>query len=778
MKRITLFFLILTSLGQLSFAVSQDEQIKPPWDGNRATPVHQIPLKDEFDQIVIPTESYPLPFSSRYTCEPCHDYTIIQQGLHFNMNSATPNDRTGEPWIWVDPKTGTILPLSYRNWENIWNPRDLGLTPWKFSLLFGRHMLGGGVNEPEDDEVGPDSRWDVSGKIEINCMGCHNASRMQSHSEWAKQILRHNFRWAATAASGLGEVKGMASRLPGTWDIFDGPNPDDTEWAVVPSVQYNSGSFDSKHRVFFDISYKPDDQRCLACHSVSQVQVKKFTTDADVHTRAGLKCVDCHRNDLSHNMIRGNEGEAEELQNPEIADFSCKGCHLGNEMANEVGTISGRLGAPYPRHRGIPAVHFERLSCTVCHAGPLPDKEFTRVRTSRANRLGIYGIAQWFTEMPHIIEPVFIRDESGKITPHRLMWPAFWGRLEGEKIIPLKPSDILAASEGILDAEESIARILIALSMDPEIEGVPVLVSSEKVFTLNVDGELETAPLADKELDKEILWALKKEDQLFPLVPDFDPNAEEQDADIETQIQNTLEALASISDAPGKPVMLYKEAMYQIVDGYLEKRDWKEESVTAPRFCWWDDIQIKPLVSEFHMRTILATIGLEQTLTEEQVEMMLKSLASAEDTPEAGPSSQFFYVSCGKLFQIDKTGKLKATEHEAADPITWPLGHQIRPARQSLGIKGCIECHKAKSAFFFNKVEGVGPLKTQQKAVHSNISFMGMDKPYQKLFGLSFTIRPLFKIILFVSALLIASLLLIVFLLALGRSSGLIEKGR
>src|SRR4030042_2802430 len=41
------------------------------WDGNRTTPVHLIPLKDELDQPIIPTETNPLPFSSRYTWAPC-----------------------------------------------------------------------------------------------------------------------------------------------------------------------------------------------------------------------------------------------------------------------------------------------------------------------------------------------------------------------------------------------------------------------------------------------------------------------------------------------------------------------------------------------------------------------------------------------------------------------------------------------------------------------------------------------------------------------------------
>jgi hypothetical protein len=51
----------------------QDLQ-QPAWDGSRTTPAHLIPLHDENDEPIIPTETNPLPFSARYTCGPCHEY--------------------------------------------------------------------------------------------------------------------------------------------------------------------------------------------------------------------------------------------------------------------------------------------------------------------------------------------------------------------------------------------------------------------------------------------------------------------------------------------------------------------------------------------------------------------------------------------------------------------------------------------------------------------------------------------------------------------------------
>jgi hypothetical protein len=789
-----LFLFVLGSVCSLEAKKNQTSQELPdnqkiqPWDGSRTTAVHVIQIKDEFDQLIVPSESYPLPYSTKYTCAPCHDYSIIRQGLHFSSPSSPPYGRPGEPWIWVDAKTGTVLPLTYQDREGAWNPSDLGLTPWSFTLLFGRHMTGGGISEPHDEEASLESRWNVSGKLEINCMGCHNASRMQSHSEWAKQVLRQNFRWAAVAASGLGEVGGMASRLPGTWDLYDGPNPDDTEWAVVPFVRYARERFDSKHRVFFDIAPEMDDQRCLACHSVHQVGAKRSTANQDVHSAAGLKCVDCHPNDVSHKMIRGYEGEAAEYQEKERADFTCQGCHMGENLSRKGGPAQGRLGAPYPQHPGIPAVHFEKLSCTVCHAGALPQKILTRVRTSRANRLGIYGIAQWFTEWPHIVEPVYLRDSTGKISPHRLIWPAFWARLEGERIYPIEPPDVEEAAGSLLAAEQDASEILKTLALYADIQGIPVLVLSGKVYEPNVDGLLDLTPYSGALPDFGVFWAVKENGEIASLIPDFDPDAENPDVDAEVRIQNILIALSRLDDAPGRPALFYKKAMYQLTQGYLEKIDSPKKAVETAELVWLKGEEIIPVVSGFQIQTIKETVGFEYTLTEDQVIKILKILSEKEggmdnqqalsDSKEDLDQAKYAYLSGGKLFRLDAAGDLLAERHPAAEPVVWPLGHQVRPTQQTLGINGCTDCHSEGSSFFFAKIIGKGPLKTEQVEKRSAHMFMDMDNPYQRLFGLSFRVRSLFKVILTVAAVIVGSVLLLVFLVILGKYTGLLEKRR
>jgi hypothetical protein len=781
------FLMILVGIAAMVGQLAAQATKPRKWDGSRVTPVHRIPLKDEFNQPIVPTESYPLPFSSRYTCEPCHEYDVIKQGLHFDASTAEKAGRPGEPWVWVDERTGTLLPLSRHSWKGTWNPADLGLTAWDMTLLFGRHMAGGGVAEPGEKEVTPESRWNVSGRIEINCLGCHNATNLQNPSEWAKQILRQNFRWAATAAAGLGEVGGMSSRLGPTWDIFDGPNPDDSEWAVAPFVKYDRTLFDNRHRAYLDISYKPDDSRCLACHATSPSNMKKSDFDEDVHTAAGISCVSCHRHDIRHNMIRGYEGEA--ADNPAILsdDFTCRACHLGSESSGGEKILAGRLGAPYPRHRGIPAVHFERLECTVCHSGPLPTKSATRVRTSRANRLGIYGVANWTTELPAILEPIYIRNENQKLTPCRLMWPAFWGERKGDRIIPLRPDRVLEAAGNVLFPERAVTQVLAALLNVPDLEGIPVWIMGGRAYELNLDGGLDVSPAQRQETapaksggsaarPTKYTWGVKSEGKISPLVPEFDPASSEEAAGAEPKIQKILEALTLPEVSPAKPCLGYKGFFYRIVENSLEKSERKDLMSPEPELFWFKDDRLLPLVPESSLRPIAALSGTEFRLTEEQVELGLKALAERDPAGTPDDAWGYVYISGGKLFQLDKRGKLEATNDGAAAPVAWPLAHEVRPARQSLGIGGCKDCHTAKSDFFFARIEGSGPLRTERVSVRPAVSFMGLAYPYQKLFGLSFSARPAFKAALFIAAFLVGFLLLVAGGLALARHTGLIEK--
>ncbi|MHC4069065.1 MAG: hypothetical protein ACYS18_08925 [Planctomycetota bacterium] len=595
----TLFWLVLAIP---AFAASDKILLGDMRDGSGAQPVHLINLFDEEGQRISPDDELVLPFSMRGSCGACHDYEKISKGRHFNaLLPDAEAGRLGQPWIYVDTATATQIPLSYRPWEGTYNPEQIGLTRWKFIKAFGR-QLPGGIGEDTDAES-PDlqARWMVSGELEINCLACHDGDPGYDRAEYATQVARENFRWAATAACGFASVRGSAKKMPETYDPFMPEILDDPK-LIPPTVNYREGAFDNNKRVLLDIVKKSPDYRCYFCHSNVKLQepdIQHRTADEDIHLAAGLTCVDCHRNGLDHEITRGYENEASVSANPLAVSSSCKGCHT-----------EGRLGAPQPRHAGIPPVHFERLSCTACHSGLMPQQETQRIKTSRAHGLGTHSVNRSADALPHIVSPVFAEEGDGKIAPHNLIWSAFWGDLKDGDVAPI--------------------------------------------------------------------------------------------------------ALELVGKAAGK-----------ILDSRKVSRsgDWPD-------------------------------------LTAEQITKVLVVLKNTVAKP--------VYVCAGKVYSLDKKDQLAEEENSAAKPYLWPIAHDVRPAAHSLGSGGCSDCHTTDRPFFFGRVDVDSPLVSEAASTREMIEFQGLRPFYTKAFAFSFVFRPWLKIVSFVSCLLIAGVLLLYALKALG----------
>ena len=428
--------LLLTAASGL--APAQPTTLVQP-DGGRTPAVHRLPLYHGEEQVIGLADDPLLPFSTRMTCGRCHDYTKIQAGWHFNAaHTDASAGRPGEPWILYDPVTLTQVPLSYRPWPGVFRPEALGLTPWLFTRAFGAFLPGGGVSEPDTAAAAadPGARWFVAGTLEINCLLCHHADPAQSQSEWAVQVSRQNFRWAAAASSDLAVVTGAAARVPDSFDPFLETN-DETRG---PRTRYDAHRFNAQGHVFFDLVRDPPPGRCYACHTTRAVgpgAPAPWQVDGDVHVRRGMRCTDCHRNDLDHRIARGYEPTDSHARPAEMATatLTCRGCHLGAS-----GQPAGRLGAPEPRHPGLPPVHLEKLTCTACHAGPWPGSEPLRVQTSASHRIGIQGGYRGEEAPPYVFSPVFQRQASGAIAPHRILWPSYWGLLQSDDTVaPLDP---------------------------------------------------------------------------------------------------------------------------------------------------------------------------------------------------------------------------------------------------------------------------------------------------------------------------------------------------
>ena len=491
-------------------------------DGSRALSIHLIPLSAENEDgekggKISPDDDPILPFSTRWTCGNCHSYGIISKGWHFN--AADPNvaaGRPGQPWILADARTGTQIPLSYRPWPGTFKPEQVGLTTREFTRYFGRHTPGGGAGELETENPDEIMREYISGKLEINCLSCHNADPAHNQGEYFPQLVRENFRWAAAATCEFASVSGSARDMPETYDPFMPEPPEDAK-KVPPGIKYRENTFDYENSVSFNIVREVPNQRCYFCHSnlyIDSEDTEKWSSDEDIHLTAGLKCVDCHRNGVDHNITRGYEGEASVSTNPLVATSSCESCHLG--VKDSSSPLAGRLGAPVPEHWGIPPVHFEKLSCTACHSGPWPNKKTILTKTSRAHRLGTLNANKSKEALPHIIAPVFAQESNGKIAPHRLLWPAYWATVEDQNVAPIA---FAAVTEVIVpvfaDANrptsgdwpeltsEHIAKGLKALAKS--VKGTPVYISAGKLYKLD---DSDTLSEEEHPTAKPYLWPI------------------------------------------------------------------------------------------------------------------------------------------------------------------------------------------------------------------------------------------------------------------------------
>jgi hypothetical protein len=492
---LVLFLFLAPEMGRAA------ERLPPERTFSNAPYLHRIPLRDETGNPIPapkpPREGAksddeaagpaPKAFVLNTTCGKCHsDIDIMGGGWHFNFADANaPHGRAGEPWILTDVHTRTQLPLSYRPWTSVtgakpFHPYDAGINDFNFAINFGRHLPGGGIFARSQD-----LRFKMSGKFEIDCLICHTTDNQHDPVLRANEIgTNQNLKWAPLAASFVVRVQGNAQRLKDTWD------PTDPDAPPGPKVIYERDRFDNQGNVTFNVAGPVPNDRCYFCHTALDVDrnssdktaahsstgpttaatsltadrmalENRWRHDRDVHLAKGMLCVDCHRNGADHMTVRGYEGEAALRHDDTIATLTCAGCHYGKEgppgshdassgdhtRTTFVPTALGsRLAAPRPVHKGLPTLHFEKLTCTACHSGPWPEDNTTGAQTSMAHRLGLPRHHHSDDAAPVIQEPVFLRDEqTKKVGPYRMIYPAFWGRLNGDKITPTQPTDVMAA---------------------------------------------------------------------------------------------------------------------------------------------------------------------------------------------------------------------------------------------------------------------------------------------------------------------------------------------
>ncbi len=617
--------------------------------------VHWIDLYDAQNTRIDPSSERPQPYSPAKTCGRCHDYEQIVHGWHFNSTlDGVEHGRPGQPWIWSDPRSGTHLPLSYRKWPGSFDPDALGLTRWQVAEKLGGFLPGGGPGSEESlavalppgsvaENAQAEDKRKVTGPLPVDCMMCHHA-RGSGYSPfaWTENIEDQNFAYAPTAAMGIAIIDGSLRRLKEDFDV-------NAEGAAdkLPKVVYEQARFRGDGKVFFDLVRKPTNDACYYCHTNVSADIAtggRWLHDEDIHLRAGMQCADCHRNGLDHHTVRGFEGEQHPAGSA-IASLSCVGCHMPGPSAGVASAEAGRLGAPQPMHAGLPALHFDKLSCTACHSGPAASDSLGRQLNSIAHRLGSHE-KRTGNEFPGIIAAVSLPVSpsgahgvdagAGKYTPHRLMWPSYWATIQDKRVKPLNPNE----------AYELVRR--------------PLKVKREF-----------TEDLAEVKL-----------------------------------------ALSTRSELIGEE------------RARLKPEEWTEEE------------QAKIAQAESEARRL----------------QVAERIAAALEAIEAEyPNSQALWISGGAGFVRDGEQAIKSVDvdllGDAGKPYAWPLAHNVRPARQALGVNGCVECHSQSSQFFGATIQPIGLLPDQVTTTLKAHELQQADMQRLETWNQMFVGRSLFKIL-------------------------------
>ena len=157
---------------------------------------------------------------------------------------------------------------------------------------------------------------------------------------------------------------------------------------------------------------------------------------------------------------------------------------------------------------------------------------------------------------------------------------------------------------------------------------MPVLVSGKFVFAPNVDGGLDAAERTGAEADAPSSGGSEKARRSSPLVPDFDPGGGRQgpghrDAvpGIPAGARHDRRQAGRAGDRRQEDALPARRRLSRYLRGPGRAR------AGPPGPAGSTEGKFLPLASDFDVRTVTAKAGTEQTLTEEQVALVLAGLA-------------------------------------------------------------------------------------------------------------------------------------------------------
>lgn len=188
----------------------------------------------------------------------------------------------------------------------------------------------------------------------------------------------------------------------------------------------------------------------------------------------------------------------------------------------------------------------------------------------------------------------------------------------------------------------------------------------------------------------------------------------------------------------------------------------QDDGLIAPQRTVWPtywgrvvDGELEPIALE-DVKQAMAEAGVdldENGWTDEWVAAVGEAFSGDESAGE------IVFVHDGRVLAL--SGDV-STGAEVAQPYRWSLGHDVRPAAQSLGVRGCDDCHADDGAVYFGRVlpaaevaENGGSLRNAKM-----VAFRGDDEALAQVWAWGFVFRPAFKVLGVVCAVVIALVLL------------------
>ncbi len=409
-------------------------------------------LRNEAGDRITPRDNSADPYSPKRTCGACHKYPVITRGYHF---------RAGSDWEAVSPKLRAFpADLLPRCAAPAGKP-GMGLYD-RIPEEAARHP-GGGPMEPSrpvqegresNSGLTPDrhSRFRESGVIEADCLVCHLPG--YSLSRRNVQLEARNYRWAATAGAGFGEIRGRiftGSGGKGNW-----------EFSRRPAVAYHwkAGLFTREGKLDGrGVKKSVSTEACLQCHGPTMAvhTGTRFRPDNDVHVKAGFSCTDCHG--LAAGVPGGRTAhhigrDASQGSPARTGMKDCAACHIRGQYRAARTGMPARAPDPRLVHEdkfAKASFHLRLLHCTACHiteraarGGYLYDASlgspawYTAERTDAAGsweKMSGAARAPW---KPWVVAADLRGSRGERYVPaalHTAQW--FGERVLGKRIIPL-----------------------------------------------------------------------------------------------------------------------------------------------------------------------------------------------------------------------------------------------------------------------------------------------------------------------------------------------------